>query len=102
MSAEPFSSNQPKGPPTPPPLSGLARIWDDLVKAGWGEHVLRYATHALLLAGLVAALFARQVNLGFFDALADKASLSAGAQTTAVTGIAGPATPTPDPLGGDT
>ena len=40
MTAEPFPSNQPHQPKEPAPapgVSGLARIWADLVKAGWGE-----------------------------------------------------------------
>jgi len=95
MGAEPFPPN-PNGPGPRPGLTGPARIWADLVRAGWGEAVLRYATHGLLLLGLLAAVVARQVNLGFMDQLADKVSLAGGAGGP-VTGIAA-ATPTPDPL----
>ncbi len=96
MAAEPFPSNS-KKPATPPGQTGPARIWADLVRAGWGEAVLRYATHGLLLLGLVAAVVARQVNLGFMDQLAEKASLQGGADADVVAGIV-PATATPDPL----
>lgn len=96
MAVEPFPSNA-KEPRTPPALNGPARIWADLVRAGWAEAVLRYATHGLLLAGLVAAVVARQVNLGFMHQLAEKASLAGGADADVVAGIAA-ATPTPDPL----
>ena len=58
-----------------PEPAGFARIWADLVASGWHEAILRYATHALLLAVLAAAIWARQVNLGFIDVLAEKASL---------------------------
>jgi murein DD-endopeptidase MepM/ murein hydrolase activator NlpD len=59
----------------PPELTGLARIWADLVASGWHEAVLRYASHGLLLVVLAAAIWARQLNLGFLDVLAEKASL---------------------------
>src|SRR5687767_5205967 len=59
----------------PPELTGLARIWADLVVSGWHEAILRYATHGLLLAVVSVAIWARQVNLGFIDVLAEKASL---------------------------
>jgi LysM repeat protein len=100
MAAEPFPGNKPTEPTPPPPaLSGVARIWDDLVRAGWGEAVLRYATHGLLLLGLVVVVLARQFNLGFLTTLAEKASLQAGVNTVEVAGINAP-TPTPDPLDG--
>lgn len=105
MTAEPFPSNQPRRPPDPappPPPSGPARIWADLVRAGWGEAVLRYATHGLLLVGLVGLLLARQLNLGFVNTLLEKASLQTEADGAVVAGIAA-ATPTPaDPLAGAT
>jgi murein DD-endopeptidase MepM/ murein hydrolase activator NlpD len=97
MTAEPFPSNQPQKPATPPAMSGAARIWDDLVRAGWAEAVLRYATHGLLLLGLVALVLARQFNLGFVDELVAKASLQSGVASLVVAGIA-QASPTPDPL----
>lgn len=71
MTAEPLL---PQDDAAPEP-AGLARIWADLVASGWHEAILRYATHGLLLAVLVAALWARQVNLGFLYVLAEKASL---------------------------
>ena len=100
MTAEPFPSNQPHQPKEPAPapgVSGLARIWADLVKAGWGEAVLRYATHGLLLLGLVALVLARQFNLSFVNQLVDKASLKTSADGAVVAGIAA-STPTPNPL----
>src|SRR5690349_13004445 len=99
MTAEPFPSNQPPDPGQPPAISAVARIWADLVRAGWGEAVLRYATHGLLLLGLVAVVLMRQFNLGFVTALAEKASLGAPVNTAAVEGINAP-TATPDPLEG--
>jgi murein DD-endopeptidase MepM/ murein hydrolase activator NlpD len=66
MTAEPVPSGKP---------SLLARIWADLVAAGWRDAVLRYATHALLLALLVAAIWARGLNLGFADWLAARLTL---------------------------
>jgi murein DD-endopeptidase MepM/ murein hydrolase activator NlpD len=63
-------------PSDPPELTGLARIWADLVASGWHEAVLRYASHGLLLVVLAAAIGARQINLGFVDVLAEKASLN--------------------------
>lgn len=92
MSAEPFPGQDPASPAE---LTGLARIWADLVAAGWGEAVLRYATHALLLLALALAIWARQLNLGFVDALMVKAALQPGGARPA----AGEVTPTPDPLG---
>ncbi len=77
-----------------PELSGLARIWADLVASGWHEAILRYASHGLLLAVLALALWARQVNLGFVDLLAEKASLDNTVALAPVT------TPLP-PTGGD-
>ena len=63
-------------------LTGLARIWADLVAAGWGKSVLRYATHGLLLGVLALAIWARQLNLGFIDWFAARATLNpAGAPT---------------------
>jgi murein DD-endopeptidase MepM/ murein hydrolase activator NlpD len=88
MTAEPH--------PTPTQPTGLARIWADLVAAGWAEAVLRYATHAVLLAVLAAAMWARGLNLAFVDRLVEKAALQpAGATPQAV--VAAP-TPTPDAL----
>src|SRR5215218_670465 len=97
MTAEPFPSNQPKKPTAPPAVSGPARIWADLVHAGWGEAVLRYATHGLLLLGLVLLVLAQQFNLGFVDQWIAKASLQSGAGSTPVAGLA-VVTPTPNPL----
>ena len=74
MAAEIFPT-----PTNPPEQTGLARIWADLVAAGWGESVLRYATHGLLLGVLVLAIWARQLNLGFIDWLAARATALAGA-----------------------
>ncbi len=72
MTAEPLL---PADTTAPPELTGLARIWADLVASGWHEAILRYASHGLLLAVLALAIWARQVNLGFVDILAEKASL---------------------------
>jgi murein DD-endopeptidase MepM/ murein hydrolase activator NlpD len=94
MAAEPFPA---KDPLPPPELTGLGRIWADLVAAGWGEAVLRYATHGLLLLVLALAVGVRQVNLGFVDVLMAKAALQpdgAGAQVIEA------AAPTPHPLSG--
>ncbi len=75
--------------------TGLARIWADLVAAGWREPVLRYATHGVLLLVLVAAAWARGFNLGFVDWLAARATLNpAGAASLVVAGAPG-ATPAP-------
>ncbi|MCC7360595.1 MAG: peptidoglycan DD-metalloendopeptidase family protein [Anaerolineales bacterium] len=98
MAAEPFLS-QPNRPPAPPPdpappVSGPARMWADLVRAGWAEVILRYATHGLLLVGLLVLVLARQFNLGFLSALADKASLDTPPGAAAA--LAAPS-PTPDP-----
>src|SRR5258705_13080091 len=71
MAAEIFPS-----PTNPPELTGLARIWADLVAAGWGESVLRYATHGLLLGVLVLAIWARQLNLGFIVWFTARATLN--------------------------
>src|SRR5258708_5894905 len=67
MTAEPLPNNEP---------SALARIWADLVAAGWRESVLRYATHAVLLLVLVAAIWARGLNLGFIGWLTARATLN--------------------------
>ena len=48
MAAEPLGV---KKEPVEP--SALARIWADLVAAGWREAVLRYATHGVLLLVLI-------------------------------------------------
>jgi LysM repeat protein len=81
MAVEPLGAR--KGPSN---LTGLARIWADLVAAGWRESVLRYATHGLLLLVLIAAIWARGLNLGFVDWLSARATLhpaSTASQTVA-------------------
>jgi LysM repeat protein len=70
MAVEPLGARK-----EPSNLTGLARIWADLVAAGWRESVLRYATHGLLLLVLVAAIWARGLNLGFVDWLSARATL---------------------------
>lgn len=85
MAAESLPSSTPTEPPE---LSGLARIWADLVASGWHEAILRYASHGLLLVVLAAAIGARQLDLGFIDVLADKASLqNAGALVPVATAV---------------
>jgi LysM repeat protein len=91
MAAEIFPT-----PTNPPELTGLARIWADLVAAGWGESVLRYATHGLLLGVLVLAIWARQLNLGFIEWLAARATLNPAGAPTLVNPALVPATPEPD------
>ncbi len=66
MTAEPLPN---KGP------TGLARIWADLVAAGWRESVLRYVTHGLLLLVLLAATRARGLNLGLLEWMSARATL---------------------------
>jgi LysM repeat protein len=81
MAVEPLGARK-----EPSNLTGLARIWADLVAAGWSESVLRYATHGLLLLVLVAAIWARGLNLGFVDWLSARATLhpaSTASQTVA-------------------
>jgi LysM repeat protein len=81
MAVEPLGARK-----EPSNLTGLARIWADLVAAGWRESVLRYATHGLLLLVLVAAIWARGLNLGFVDWLSARATLhpaSTASQTVA-------------------
>jgi murein DD-endopeptidase MepM/ murein hydrolase activator NlpD len=94
MAAEPFPT---KDPLPPSELTGLARIWADLVAAGWREAVLRYATHGLLLLVLALAAGAQRVNLGFVDALMAKAALQ---PETAAAQVVDAAVPTPHPLSG--
>lgn len=90
MAVEPLGARK-----EPSNLTGLARIWADLVAAGWRESVLRYATHGLLLLVLVAAIWARGLNLGFVDWLSARATLHP-ASTASQTVAADPgATPQP-------
>lgn len=90
MAVEPLGVKKEPVEPT-----GLARIWADLVAAGWREPVLRYATHGVLLVVLVAAAWARGFNLGFVDWLAARATLNpAGAAGVVVASQPG-ATPVP-------
>ena len=87
MTSEPISQKN--------ELTGLARIWADLVAAGWREPVLRYATHGVLLVVLVAAAWARGFNMGFVDWLAARATLNpAGTSSVAAASVPG-ATPAP-------
>ena len=81
--------------PTPPDVSALARIWADLVAAGWREPVLRYATHALLLGVLVLTIWVRQLDLGFLGWLAARATLNPAGAPTLVTAAASDATSEP-------
>src|SRR4026209_2982967 len=90
MAAEIFPT-----PTNPPEQTGLARIWADLVAAGWGEAVLRYATHGLLLGVLVLAIWARQLNLGFIDWFAARAALNPAGAATTVDAAVAEATPEP-------
>src|SRR5262245_50424613 len=90
MTTEPVPDSEP---------SALARIWADLVAAGWRDAVLRYATHALLLMLLVAAIWARGLNLGFVDWLAARLTLhpEGGPAVLATPNSAGSAAATPLP-----
>jgi LysM repeat protein len=90
MAAEIFPT-----PTNPPELTGLARIWADLVAAGWGDAALRYATHGVLLGVLVLAIWARQLTLGFIDWLAARATLNPAGAATTVDAAVVPATPEP-------
>jgi murein DD-endopeptidase MepM/ murein hydrolase activator NlpD len=92
VAVEPLPSSTPIKPPE---LTGLARVWADLVASGWHEAILRYASHGLLLVVLAAAIWARQLNLGFVEVLAAKASL----QNTG--SLLPAATPVPLPGSGD-
>jgi murein DD-endopeptidase MepM/ murein hydrolase activator NlpD len=92
MSAEPLPNKQ-KTPPAEP--AGLARIWADMVAAGWAEPVRRYATHALLLAVLAGAIWARQVNLGFLEQWAAKGALLPDGETAGLLATLPAVTPTP-------
>lgn len=74
MAAEPIT-DETSVPPSEP--SALARIWADMVAAGWHQAVLRYASHGLLLMVLVGAIWLRQMSFSFIDVLASKASLQA-------------------------
>lgn len=71
MATEPL----PLDPPEPSEPTGLARIWADMVRAGWREAILRYASHALVLALLAGVIWVGRWNLGFLDQLAAKAAL---------------------------
>jgi murein DD-endopeptidase MepM/ murein hydrolase activator NlpD len=83
-------------PTNPPELTGLARIWADLVAAGWRESVLRYATHGLLLGVLALAIWARQLDLSFMEWFTARATLNpAGAAEVAE---AAAEDPTPEPV----
>lgn len=93
MAAEIFPA---PAPTEPPQLTGLARIWADLVAAGWRESVLRYATHGLLLVVLMVAIGAQRVNLGLFDWLSARATLNPAVPATqVVTTAQAQATPLP-------
>jgi len=92
LSVEPIPSEQPTPPSEP---NALARIWADLVTAGWAEAVRRYATHGLLLLVLAAAIGARQVDFGFLEQWAAKAAVNPGGEGAEV-----PAGPTPTPTPG--
>jgi murein DD-endopeptidase MepM/ murein hydrolase activator NlpD len=72
-------------------------MWADLVAAGWGEAVLRYATHGVLLVVLASAIWVRHLNLGFVDALMAKVALQPGGGAALVLSEAAP---TPNPLSG--
>lgn len=61
--------------PEPPEPTGLARIWADMVAAGWREAALRYASHGLVLALLGAVIWIGRWNLNFLDRIAAKAAL---------------------------
>lgn len=82
MATEPFPSPEPR----PPDLTGLARIWADIVAFGFHEAALRYASHVLLLAVLALAIWGQRVDLGLVNLLVAKASLrTAGTLVPAVT-----------------
>jgi murein DD-endopeptidase MepM/ murein hydrolase activator NlpD len=93
VAAEPIPSKA--APTEAPEPTGLARVWADLVASGWHEAVLRYASHALLLVVLAAAIGARRLNLDFVEVLAEKASLQNDGRLVLV------ATPAPAPGGDD-
>lgn len=57
------------------PGSGLARLWADLKASGWNEAVLRYATHALLLALVAGAIWVQRLNLDFLQSFTVKSQL---------------------------
>ncbi len=87
MTAEPLPSKHES--------SGLARVWADLVASGWRDSVLRYATHGVLLLVLIAAIWARGLNLGFVDWLAARATLHPAGGASAQTAGDPGATPAP-------
>jgi LysM repeat protein len=92
MITEPIPAHEP---------TGLARIWADLVAAGWRDSVLRYASHCLLLMVLLAAAIgARGLNFGFLGWLSARATLhpASGSGLLAAPNPGG----TPAPAGGDT
>ena len=79
--------------PEPPESSGLARLWADLRASGWSHVVLRYASHALLLALAVAALWVGKADFSGWAGLAEKvlsraridfSTLAPGPEVTAV------------------
>ena len=78
MAVEPLPARK-----DPSELTGLARIWADLVAAGWREPVLRYATHGVLLVVLFVAVSARGFNLGFVDWVSARATLHPANASTA-------------------
>src|SRR3990172_1625204 len=75
-----------------PEPSPLARIWADLTAAGWRESILRYLSHALLLAVLAGAAWSRRLDLAALDELALKAQVE-----LTVPAPAAQTTPTPLP-----
>jgi murein DD-endopeptidase MepM/ murein hydrolase activator NlpD len=90
MAAESLPSSE------PPELTGLARVWADLVASGWHEAVLRFASHVVLLVVLAGAIWARQLNLGLVDDIASRASLRNGGDLVP----AGMGGPDPEPASG--
>jgi LysM repeat protein len=57
MAAPTFPASEPEEP------TALARLWADLSAMGWRETILRYASHALMLAVVAAAIWVSQINL---------------------------------------
>lgn len=58
----------------PPPVSGWARIWADLTRAGWHEDIVRYAAHLMWVLFLAGAIWVKGWDLSGLNAWLTRAT----------------------------
>ncbi len=71
----------------PPAPTGFARLWADMVAAGWRTAVLRYASHGLLLALVLGVIALSRMTVNNLETLADEAQKQVAAVPVAVAAV---------------